>query len=389
MPKPIDWSSVNSSEFEKIEKFQSVDFKLQYKVNYMGRSVTLESLGKLEKSKIQKLALKRFMAQDLELLSPSKRRKVEVEAKQHQDALKVTTTAPNILPKKAGINQLLEMAPPLRDLVLKSLTYEDLLALNEALPKYLQTQKELEPNFSILKRQINTQKEFHLKERVNETLKDQPGWATPEWTTAVNGWKNVTFEDKLWLLQLYELCNLGVQIPQIPRQGNLKFFPSSSSPELLKPDARIAITAALNKVTKLQWSAKQLQKCTRAICLLKNLQSLDLTNNRLTTPPDVSKNVNLEKLKLRNNLLTHSPDVSKNVKLQDLYLENNRLTVPPEVSKNVNLETLNLMNNQLTILPDVSRNVHLRHLLIEDNSINKADIRRIEDQLRVQYRGAL
>ncbi|MES2772395.1 MAG: NEL-type E3 ubiquitin ligase domain-containing protein, partial [Pseudomonadota bacterium] len=80
---------------------------------------------------------------------------------------------------------------------------------------------------------------------------------------------------------------------------------------------------------------------------LTTLEKLNLTNNQLTTVPELP--VGLTDLSLSNNQLTSIPELP--VGLTDLNLWNNELTTVPELP--VGLTHLDLTNNQLTTVPEL------------------------------------
>src|SRR3989304_3231780 len=77
---------------------------------------------------------------------------------------------------------------------------------------------------------------------------------------------------------------------------------------------------------------------------LKDLQTLDLDNNQLTTVPDFNL-PSLQFLSLNNNQLTTVPDFNL-PRLQRLYLHNNQLTTVPDFNL-PSLQKLSFGANQL------------------------------------------
>lgn len=210
---------------------------------------------------------------------------------------------------------------------------------------------------------------------IKQILADHPTWRVAE----MDG---VSLKDRVWLLQLYELTEIGVKIPQIkPVQPS----------ELLSQ--REAIQKVLDGVKKLKCRKRNLEKCPDAICLLRNLEHLDLARNLLTSPPNVRRNTHLKKIILTGNRLSISPDITKNLyleflflgensltvapnirkntKLQELQLDANQLRSPPNVSKNVALKVLRVSRNPITTAPDISQNPNLREFRIEDNPLSE------------------
>lgn len=194
----------------------------------------------------------------------------------------------------------------------------------------------------------------------------------PDWQTPVMSWKGISIEEKVWLLQLYELHNLGVRLPQIDtlHSGNNNFKgPSPCSLELLKPNQRNEIEQTLSKTETLDCSSKKLKKCPDAICLLVNLKRLCLKNNKLKEAPDTTHNLRLEELDLSVNDLTAPPYLRCNVRLQKLYLNGNDLKIAPDLRKNSSLRVLDLSNASLKLAPDLSHNTELQEFKISENEL--------------------
>lgn len=273
---------------------------------------------------------------------------------------------------KWNFEKILKQPDPIRNMILKGIPANDLKALQIALSKGTA----IDPQLKLAQAQFHLQinKEMILPKRILENKLQDILNEHPAWESALMGWKwcMLSVEDKIWLLQIYELCSLGVKIPQIDalyQPGHTSCIPSQRSLELLKTDTKHAINQALAKVTILNLSNAQLKKYPQAICLLINLQELNLTNNNLTVPPDLSRNVNLQNLVLCGNQLSTPPDVSLNTYLQVLNLSHNRLTTPPDVRQNINLERLDLSENRLTAPPDICQNVKLRVLDLHRNQL--------------------
>jgi Leucine-rich repeat (LRR) protein len=96
---------------------------------------------------------------------------------------------------------------------------------------------------------------------------------------------------------------------------------------------------------------------------------LDLSNNKLTVPPDLSKLKQLKKLDLGHNQLITAPDVSMLTRLEELSLPSNKLKIAPDVSNLLQLQRLYLYKNQLSVAPDVSALPELKRFLISTNQL--------------------
>lgn len=280
--------------------------------------------------------------------------------------LNAATTVKQSLKKDMDLETLLKITAPVRDIILNGLSSSELNDFDYALSKGTKEKNKIA--FDKLKDQITEIKKKRNEELLKEILADHPTWKV-----VVDSWKNVSLEDTIWLLQLYELHNLGVDIHPIDEIDDLRkpssppFTPFAVTPHLLK--SKQEITAHLSNIKNLDYAGKGLKKCPKAISLLVNLEHLNLGYNKLTSPPDVSQNLNLKFLSLGSNQLKAPPDVKRNGKLENLHLENNQLTELPNISQNVELTTLRLENNKLTKAPDISPNVNMQLLDICDNPL--------------------
>jgi Leucine-rich repeat (LRR) protein len=107
---------------------------------------------------------------------------------------------------------------------------------------------------------------------------------------------------------------------------------------------------------------------------LARLQSLNLSNNRLTALPEsLGQVVQLPALDLANNQLTALPEsLGRLARLESLDLYNNQLTALPEsLGDLARLQSLDISRNQLTALPDsVGRLRQLHSLDLTGNSVS-------------------
>jgi len=97
--------------------------------------------------------------------------------------------------------------------------------------------------------------------------------------------------------------------------------------------------------------------------------TLNLRNNRLTTPPDLSHTPALTELYLGVNRLTTPPNLSHTPSLTTLDLGGNQLTVSPDLSHTPALTRLYLGINQLTAPPDLSHTPALTRLYLGINQL--------------------
>lgn len=232
---------------------------------------------------------------------------------------------------------LLALRAEMRGSVLTCLSNNDLEALEKALGKNVYTSE-----FRTFHKQSTDIQQHRI---LQEMLADHP-----DWKKEIEACPGASIEDKVWLFHIYELRPF-VDVLQSIRSVNQKAFSLiriQSTKELLQPNIKADITAALNNIKHIDWSGKKLKKCPRAICLFRNLQTLTLFNNELTVPPNLSENLSLREVNLGKNKLTAPPDVRCNVNLERLNLYDNPLTSAPDISKNPKLTLLDLKKNPLS-----------------------------------------
>lgn len=266
--------------------------------------------------------------------------------------------------KKPTLLELLLKAPlVLQASAIESLPDHDLEALEIAISKGTGFGEEHKKAINNLHTQISR----ILNERILKRLfVDHPSWEI-----TVQTWNAVSLPNKIWLLRIFELHQLDIQIPQIDfydqSEKALDKF-TNRIPALLKQKGEIE--EALAEVKLVEWNDKNLQKCPESICLLRNLECLNLSNNRLTEPPDVGRNLKLNSILLPDNKLKHPPDTSQNPELRTLLLDRNELIEVPNVHRNRKLKRLSLSDNQLGVAPDISHNRELRYLNLSNTALN-------------------
>ncbi len=110
---------------------------------------------------------------------------------------------------------------------------------------------------------------------------------------------------------------------------------------------------AAQGIRELDCKGCELSMLHRGIRHLKNLESLDLRDNKFATfSTEISWLENLEQLDLSNNQLTELPEtICALLKLKTLHLVENNFTIFPKYIEWLDLESLILSNNNLTTLP--------------------------------------
>lgn len=112
---------------------------------------------------------------------------------------------------------------------------------------------------------------------------------------------------------------------------------------------------------------------TKNISLLKNLETLELINNDITSLPEgITELKKLHTLNLYSNKLTTLPAEIANLKnLQTLNLSINKITtLPAEMANMRKLTMVNLDKNELTTFPEGLGNPSIKHLILNRTHID-------------------
>lgn len=128
------------------------------------------------------------------------------------------------------------------------------------------------------------------------------------------------------------------------------------------------------KVTTMDLSWKKLTLISsEIICMLTNLNTLKLNDNKLTTlPKEISQLISLVNLDISSNYFSILPEcLCALTNLNTLNLHENRLTtLPKEISQLNALVSLDISSNYFSILPDSLWTLtNLQNLSIRDNHI--------------------
>ncbi len=102
-----------------------------------------------------------------------------------------------------------------------------------------------------------------------------------------------------------------------------------------------------------------------------SITTLDLTDNELTTMPDISSITGLINFYGNNNQFISLPDFTNQTELLDFQVMNNQLTALPDLSKSTKLKSLYCSNNKITQLPPFTQLPNLEILVIGDNQIKE------------------
>lgn len=115
-----------------------------------------------------------------------------------------------------------------------------------------------------------------------------------------------------------------------------------------------ALEAHPDSVFYLDLSGERLTELPKEVLTFKNLISLDLSRNKISTLPDSMEFLNLEVLNLTKNKLTVFPKaICAQTKLKQLFLGKNKLeSLPPCISQLQELVVLDAWFNLIAELPE-------------------------------------
>ena len=102
---------------------------------------------------------------------------------------------------------------------------------------------------------------------------------------------------------------------------------------------------------------------------LTNLATLNVSNNQLTTLPDLNNLTNLTQLYISGNRLTTLPDLNNLTNFTHLSADRNQLTTLPNLDNLTKLTSLRTSGNQLTTLPNLDNLTNLTTLSVFDNQL--------------------
>lgn len=166
-------------------------------------------------------------------------------------------------------------------------------------------------------------------------------------------------------------------------------------PDTKQPDAakQIKSLAGLEKAHNLLELrlARNLIEDIKPISGLKNLQSLDLSGNKITNLDPLEKLVNLQYLELSDNQvadlkplagltklsalylggnkITNVGPLAKLNRLQSLHLDRNQITDIGPLATTTSVDVLGLRGNQITDLKPLAKYTDLRLVMLDDNKI--------------------
>lgn len=117
---------------------------------------------------------------------------------------------------------------------------------------------------------------------------------------------------------------------------------------------------------------------------VKQLNSLNLSNNQITDLAGLDHFLNLKVLNLSYNKIRNIHELGKLDSLEYLNLSNNSITSLTGISKLTKLKTLNLSNNQISNVEELNSLKNLKKIYLQGNNIEQSSRTRLQDSLGVE-----
>lgn len=178
---------------------------------------------------------------------------------------------------------------------------------------------------------------------------------TQPWDFSTNTIQNHTTLYAKWTETTYRLPDLFVDINlSFAAMNEMNKRPERLVDPIVDVFAKVVTQIDLDYVTSLDVGSKGAMSI-EGIDNLKNLTTLLLNNNALTTLPDsIGSLTHLKTLNLSTNVISALPETLWNLtELETLYIMGNQLTeLSPQIDNLSQLKTLGVSYNQITTLPD-------------------------------------
>ena len=117
---------------------------------------------------------------------------------------------------------------------------------------------------------------------------------------------------------------------------------------------------------------------------VKQLNSLNLSNNQITDLAGLDHFLKLKVLNLSHNKIRNIHELGKLDSLEYLNLSNNSITYLTGISKLTKLKTLNLSNNQISNVEELNSLKNLKKIYLQGNNIEQSSRTRLQDSLGVE-----
>lgn len=275
---------------------------------------------------------------------------------------------------------ILRLANPLKAHFVEYLSYREASALEIALSKGSNIRPIYQKAREVLHQMVERESRLtRLHKCYREKVLPKIFQKYPEWKLVVDKWQNVSLEDTVWILRIYDLIE---HIPEwqfnqnsdLIKLNELNLIPFEQSPNLLKDRAKIE--KIFSQIYRLSIKDDDSLIIPDSICLFFNLKSLKLENCTLASFPNLSENYRLEVINLWYTTWEKTkptsqkpPDVSLHTRLKILRLDNCWLNAAPNIRNNPSLTELSLNFNQIRMPPDLSQNPNLTKVDLQGNPL--------------------
>jgi Leucine-rich repeat (LRR) protein len=161
------------------------------------------------------------------------------------------------------------------------------------------------------------------------------------------------------------ISNIPLQLCQLQHLTELNLSHNCLTNKGIPPLTSLSSLCSLDLSNNLLTSLPDIFTCT-------SLRTLNLSYNRITSiPQDITKLLNLQSALFKSNKIDNLPDL-EGLPLFILDLSSNCLkSLPKSINKLTSLQMLQLANNQITRIPSFKRHTNLTHLDVHNNRLHK------------------
>lgn len=201
------------------------------------------------------------------------------------------------------LTHILKLPHPIKKFVLAGLSDRQLQAIKIVLFKGTNIDETYKSTFPILTSMCSGIIENRKKQLLENLLK-----AHPDWKSAVDTWQNVSLDDKIWLLRLYDYQNheyfgYHYSIREVRDLHDLRYLgtavmPTKDSVKLLELANRQKISQFFASISSIRCIVSTFSSYPEGICYLNQITAFKDQSGQLTVPPNLKHCVKLTKIEI-------------------------------------------------------------------------------------------